>query len=1011
MPTLAAPNSETPRSACGWADLLAALAMADGDAGRENRLAALLGFQRKPEEPPEKNDLSLTVHAESVQQQETSKPERTGQSHFHPYRLVSLDIVEASPAWRAEAQDTASYGVLTEKERGAWQADYPPPAPRPIVPWTRLWPRLRQLVAASHAAGVDVARLTADIANGRPIRSLPRRRRLVWPAPLTVVLDFSDRLTPYWDDWFLLRRRLEDSLHRQVRFYRLKGVPQQRLQAIRAGRPAEFTEWPGLAAGQQLLLVSDLGLADYQAHPWPSSCWRAKLAELRLQGIKVSVLAPISGRHQRADLLNNVSAVRLSPDSALRPLPRLMPHGGDIVQAQDWETLLSMMSVATRIEPALLRELRACLPVDGMDAGLEAEIWCFPELDTAATACALASWAVQPWREKFKKLPEALQQRTLACLRDYHARLPQAIHHEETLIWRHLAKEDIAAGEEGNAGRARDYFYKLANSLTDNQPIPEAVTELRKQLADRYLEWAAPVLNKTEPCFSKLLEAFSQTAPERVSLGLPPGVDPVAWLQSLPVQEPKKVCLRQHQDKRLSFESYTPLESAKTGEMIPLDEFMRFIKADAKYHSSANRMLFESFTLQQPSKQGEKKSFAEWMRLTKIGAVTKQGVTRLADLVLDRPALLCANETKDGLEDYQPYYWRNNSMVLPGLLTKGPEQAQSSPKLILHTGFLRFNFERFQPPEWASAWGQDRYGLYADLNVNNVIQRFRWIAPGVFQMGSPSSELERYDNETQHQVTLTQGYWLADSACSQALWMAVMRENPSRFQDEAGNPVERISWDDAQNFIEHLNGMFHELQARMPTEAEWEYACRAGTNTAFSCGENISTELVNYHCNYPYADGAKGQFRGKTVPVKSLPANDWGLHEMHGNVWEWCADWFGDYEQQAVVDYVEVSYWDQSYAYDVHAIVDPLGPVSGSARVVRGGSWSSVGGYVRSAIRFRFSPGFRDFYLGFRLALGQKGSAGKGKGGGQRPDRLPRRSGGGQAGRGSPAGKKKGRKN
>jgi len=256
---------------------------------------------------------------------------------------------------------------------------------------------------------------------------------------------------------------------------------------------------------------------------------------------------------------------------------------------------------------------------------------------------------------------------------------------------------------------------------------------------------------------------------------------------------------------------------------------------------------------------------------------------------------------------------------------------------------------RFFPASWAAEWGEDRQGLFMVLGVNGVLQRFRWIGPGTFLMGSPE-EVERMDDEIQHPVTLTQGYWLADSACPQALWMAVMDKNPSKFQDDPNNPVENISWDQVQVFIERLNRMIPELKARLPTEAEWEYACRAGTTTPFSFGANITPEQVNYDGNHPYADGAKGLYRGKTVPVKSLPANPWGLYEMHGNVWEWCADWYDDYPAEAAVD--------------------PAGPDSGSGRVLRGGSWFSSGWSARSAGRDWNGPALRDGGFGFRLALG-----------------------------------------
>ncbi len=258
------------------------------------------------------------------------------------------------------------------------------------------------------------------------------------------------------------------------------------------------------------------------------------------------------------------------------------------------------------------------------------------------------------------------------------------------------------------------------------------------------------------------------------------------------------------------------------------------------------------------------------------------------------------------------------------------------------------------PPPWASEWEEDaEWGLAATLNLNGVKQTFRWIQPGTFLMGSPKDEPQRNaERETQHEVTLTRGYWLADTACTQALWQSVMGDNPSRFTDDPANPVEQVSWNDVQIFLDRLNELVPGLAAGLPSEAQWENACRAGTTTPFSFGKNIAPEKVNYDGNFPYADGKKGLYREHTVPVKSLPPNPWGLYEMHGNVWEWCADWYGDNPQGPQTD--------------------PSGPPEGVYRVLRGGSWSSYCRYCRAAIRDGYVPGDRNGGLGFRLAPGQR---------------------------------------
>ncbi len=225
--------------------------------------------------------------------------------------------------------------------------------------------------------------------------------------------------------------------------------------------------------------------------------------------------------------------------------------------------------------------------------------------------------------------------------------------------------------------------------------------------------------------------------------------------------------------------------------------------------------------------------------------------------------------------------------------------------------------------------------------------KFAWVPPGTFLMGSPASELQREDDETQHRVTLTKGFYLGTHQVTQAQWWAVMGNNPSEFKGDA-LPVENVSWDDCQEFVKRL-GQKTSKRFRLPTEAEWEYACRAGTTTPFHFGETISTDQANYDGNYTYGQGKKGDFREITTPGGSFPANAWGLHDMHGNVLEWCQDWFGPYPKE-----------DQK---------DPVGSNTGIARVLRGGSWFNDPRNCRSACRSRVDPGVSDDDCGCRLLL------------------------------------------
>ena len=251
------------------------------------------------------------------------------------------------------------------------------------------------------------------------------------------------------------------------------------------------------------------------------------------------------------------------------------------------------------------------------------------------------------------------------------------------------------------------------------------------------------------------------------------------------------------------------------------------------------------------------------------------------------------------------------------------------------------------------------------------------IQGGTFTMGSPSNEPQRNSDEVQHQVTVN-SFYMSKHEVTQKEYQEVMGTNPSKFKGD-NLPVENVSWYDAieycirrseregltpaytidkgrsdpNNRSEYDNVRWvvtwnrNANGYRLPTEAEWEYACRAGTVTPFNTGNNIPTSLANYDGNYPYNNNSKGTYRERTTAVGNFAPNPWGLYDMHGNVWEWCWDWYG--------------------GYAAGAQTDPLGAVSGSDRVVRSGSWNYYGHFLRSAVRGLGSPSGRVSFLGFRL--------------------------------------------
>jgi formylglycine-generating enzyme required for sulfatase activity len=248
--------------------------------------------------------------------------------------------------------------------------------------------------------------------------------------------------------------------------------------------------------------------------------------------------------------------------------------------------------------------------------------------------------------------------------------------------------------------------------------------------------------------------------------------------------------------------------------------------------------------------------------------------------------------------------------------------------------------EQARASEPLAAVSEGKAGERLVLKIRNVEYPFRWCPSGTFMMGSPSSETDRYSDETQHKVTLTQGFWMGETEVTQEMWESVTGNNPSEFKG-AKLPVEEVSWEDCQKFIGQLNKLGvapKGYKFSLPTEAQWEYACRAGTTTRYSFGNSLRANDANFDSRV-----------GKTTEVGTYPANVWGLYDMHGNVWEWCDDWYGD--------------------YPTGSVTDPTGATIGSDRVFRGGGWLSYAEYCRSADRLHNAPSHRGNYLGLRVSL------------------------------------------
>ena len=259
--------------------------------------------------------------------------------------------------------------------------------------------------------------------------------------------------------------------------------------------------------------------------------------------------------------------------------------------------------------------------------------------------------------------------------------------------------------------------------------------------------------------------------------------------------------------------------------------------------------------------------------------------------------------------------------------------------------------------------------------TNSIGMKLTLIPAGKFLMGSPEAEKERDPEELQHEVVITKPFYMGVYLVTQGQYAKVIGKSPSFFKESPDHPVEQVPWSDrnkqpssALTFCKNLSELPEEKKAgrsyRLPTEAEWEYACRAGTTTVYNCGDALSSKQANFNGNYPYGGAPKGPNLKKTAQVGSYPPNAWGLYDMHGNVWQWCSDWY-----------------DPDY-YKKSPKEDPKGPPQGVLTtgfeneyfvVVRGGCWLDEGRGCRAAFRFRFQPAEAYRLVGFRVVCDVKG--------------------------------------
>ncbi|HMU65115.1 MAG TPA: formylglycine-generating enzyme family protein, partial [Nitrosomonas sp.] len=757
-----------------------------------------------------------------------------------------------------------------------------------------------------------------------------------WSGSARLLIDINSHIFPLRHDLIFLHNKLT----------RLRGTYGLHIQYLN-DQPGEqvyywdkektvVEQWVPPDRGMPFLITSDLGMLSRSKRVLNN--WLVFGRKLAMKGCRPTVLMPVPVRLIDIRLLDYFDCVSWDSNSRLKQLLSINPDSASIENHQSKiNQLLSRLAPAVRINPVLLREARFQANEGDFDIGHEAAVWHHPSVQLHGDELTWRPIDHEFFLQAFTVLPASMQQRMIDLIARSHSQLPEVLYFEAMLNCMHLAFEHI----DPTVREATERYMAALTRTSQEHPDFQGL----KRWEGRFLgRQKADVLRKNNKIVGAIegirLQRNAEIGQEIV---VPPGIDQNLIIPFLGHQEKKRLSLHQKgRELILSPEGSYGDSAAQQGfsdsgslltHILTSNNFILKESLTEQGQSAAHILKFnpeQSITIALTgTRRYELKT--DWESVV-IEPLSKPD---WALSIVNDPSGLSA-ESKDNQGNVYRYYWyplewQSKIGRLPGFWFYLPASASTLK------------------PDWAIAAGRDPYGLYADIEIYWATQRFRWIEPTSFMMGSPEDEAGRFDDERLHRVILTQGYWLADTACTQALWHAVMRKNPSRFRGEQ-LPVENVSWEDVQHFLKKLNELNPELKLRLPTEAEWENACRAGTTSAFNFGGDITLDKVNYRGTWDdlhsWGEGALQQ----TATVRSYPPNAWGLYEMHGNVWEWCQDSYGKYPSEPVID--------------------PQGSEAGASRVLRGGAWLYYARRVRSATRDGSGPGLRDGYIGFRLARG-----------------------------------------
>jgi len=942
------------------------------DSSQHQQIAEILGFEKKEgsrqetdfkdqsqvsHQNPEESDSDSIIDPEPLTDEKSFKPASTSSSY---YRITSRSIDQTEnqnlPARFTEASPT----LLEETKTRIPSVHQVKPLHTELTVWPRLLPFLQKILGNRvEGRRPDTARLVQQAARREIIRKIPRKQRFYWAAKARVLIDINDDNFPYRRDFLHLRDRLlqvrgNEGLDVQY-IYDEPGSYVARYQQQR-----EFIEpWNSPEQGTPILILSDLGMHSQSRQTLYG--WLAFGQMLNAQGFRAMVLMPVAERHIDSRLLLFFDCIVWDRASRLKLIKGdYLAEKDNRNHPQSIDQLLSYFFAAVRVDSGLLRAVRHLLP-GGYDIGHETAIWRHAAVVSEGDEWGWRAGSKSNYLEQAQCLIDALppeqKLKLVELIGRYYALFPDELYFEAMyslkLLGLQLPKVVEAAVEQFMQDMVKTYQANLDNSLLHAWVKRHLLRHEAKAIRQEHRYWPAFM------AFAKKRDEQKTGATTSEWPGdLSDAEKEEAWLFLNATQAVRTYHLRQVGEKLALIPETKEIPQSDTFQIAMRDDwgsnaqsgttlltlnltdthiFYTHTDQRGEQHIvSLNLGKVDDQTFQLPATRQHTFQIG-WERIT-VDVKSAQQQKEDWMIFMGSGSEGIYAESKDQQNHIYRWYWHPPLLISRSGLCPGfwGYQSLQSPRL---------------RPDWADGAGRDEYGLYADVIVKDILLRFRWIEPTSFLMGSPEDEAGRYGDEIPHPVILTQGYWLADTTCTQALWEAVMRSNPSDFKG-AMRPAGNVSWDDIQNFLEQLNKLHSGLNLRLPTEAEWENVCRAGTIGAFNFDGEL-LDKVNYRGTWEFESDKWGEGALKeTVDVKSYPPNAWGLFEMHGNVWEWCQDWYGHYLSEPVID--------------------SKGPESGDVRVLRGGSWIYYGRGCRSAYRRRIDPFFRSDPFGFRLARGHE---------------------------------------